>query len=490
MSGQISENANASTVTPVARRIAWDIGFQLVGRLGNLALGVVVTALLARTLGSEGFGIWSTLLAVSSVVAVVGNPGLEQVAVRSAVAEPEREAQWLGALLVLRQLLSMVAFALCVAVVWLIAPDRQSLLAGAIIMLSLLTASVSSLRVVFQLRVRNSFAIWVMTLQSLAWAAFVIWAHESGAGIVALATGLTITTSLSSLLLGSLALRLGSLRFDRLRERGRELVKAGAPIAVGGMLVVGYGQIDQILVFQIAGEREAGLYAAAYRIFSQSSFVPVSVSTTIFALLAAAYATDRERFRALMQTSLELLLAVSAGGLALSAVYSASIVELLFGRGFDRAASALPVLMAAFVLVSVGYLQDLLVIISRQQNRFVMAALVAVVLNVTLNVALIPRYGFMAAAWTTLATEVLVVVARWLIVRSKLPARPVPGRIPRLALAAAAYLGLLLVVAQLAVPFGFVLSGSLLVYPALLFGAGALRRSDLSLFLARGPHPL
>lgn len=484
------ETAKEPVVTVEPRKIGWDIAVQLVGRFANLALGVVVTALLARTLGEEEFGTWSTLLAISAVIAVVGNPGLEQVAVRSAVAQSEREPQWLGALLALRQLLSLAAFGLCVAAVWLIAPDSQAFLAGVIILLSLITASASSLRVVFQLRVRNSIAIGVMTIQSVAWAGFVIWAHESHAGLVALAIGLTVTTSMSSLLLGAMALRLARVRFDGLRRHGIELMRVGIPIAIGGMLVVGYGQIDQVLVFELAGREDAGLYAAAYRIFSQSSFVPVSISTTIFALLAASYATDSRRFHDLMQASLELLLAFSAGGLVLTAVYSQEIVELLFGEGFERAASALPVLMVAFVFVSLGYLQDLLVIIARQQKRFVLAAVLALGLNVAFNIALVPRYGFMAAAWITLATEIFVVAARWLIVRGQLPSRPAWGRIPRLVVGAAGYVGLLLAAAELAVPFGAVLAASLVVYPALLLAVGAVSRNDLRLVLTRGVRPL
>ncbi|MHB8059827.1 MAG: flippase [Gaiellaceae bacterium] len=491
MTGEPSEplaaggRAPADTkITP--RAISWDIAVQVAGRFANLALGVVVTALLARTLGDGGFGVWSTLLAITSLVAIVGNPGLEQVAVRCAAAEPEQEPQWLGALLVLRQLLSVLAMALCIATVALITPNREALIAGVVMMLSLLVATASSLRVVFQLRVRNSYAIAAMTIQSILWAAVVVWAYLTSAGIVALAIGFTVVTSIASLLQGALALRLTRVRFDGIRRHSAELIKVGVPVAFGSMLVVGYGQIDQVLVFRIAGSQEAGYYAAAYRLFSQSSFVPVSVSTTVFALLAASFVDDSEKFRALLQTSLELLLAVAIGALALTAVYSSEIISLLFGRGFDRAAAALPVLMGAFVLVSIGYLQDLLVIISRRQNRFVIAAALALVLNVGLNIALIPRYGFMAAAWITLVTEVFVVSARWLVVRSKLPARPVLGRIPRLVLAGAVLLGILVGAKKLSLPLLPALVACLVVYPALLIAVRAVRPSDIRLVLARG----
>ena len=487
MNAEANEQAKVrvgAALTP--RAISSDVAVQLVGRFANLAIGIVVTALLARTLGGSGFGVWSTLLAVSSLLGVVGDMGIEQVAVRCAAAEPERESQWLGALLVIRCLLSSLALVLCVGTVVLIAPNHEALIAGVVMMLSLLAGAASSLRVVFQLRVRNSYSIAVMTIQSVLWGAVVLWGYETGAGIVALAIGFTVTTSFTSLLLGALALRMTSVRLDEFRRHAAELIRVGVPVAVGGVLVIGYGQIDQVLVFKIAGSQEAGFYAAAYRLFSQSSFVPVSVSTTVFALLAASFVADRERFRVLLQTSLELVLAAAIGALALTVVYSGEIVGLLYGHGFDRAAAALPVLMGAFVLVSVGYLQDLLVIISRQQKRFVIAAVLALALNVGLNVALIPRYGFMAAAWITVATELFVVAARWLIVRSKLPARPALGRIPRLVLAGSLLLGLLLLGRAVGLPLTVALALSLLAYPTLLFVVGAVKPADVRLVVGKG----
>jgi O-antigen/teichoic acid export membrane protein len=468
-----------------ARTIGLDIAVQLIGRFANLAIGIVVTALLARTLGGAGFGVWSTLVAIATLVGVVGDLGLEQVALRSAAADPEHEPSWLGALVFLKQLLSLAAMGLCMGAVVLIAPNHQALVAGIVMMLTFLTTAASSLRVAFQLRIRNSLTIAMMTVQSVLWGAVVIWAHTTGAGIVALAIGFTATTSFAALGQGALALRIAAIDFTGLRRNCAELIRVGVPVAIGSALVLGYGQIDQILVFKIAGSEDAGLYGAAYRLLTQSSFVPVSVTTTVFALLAASFTSDTQRFRVLLQTSLELVLAAAIGALAFTIFYSSEIVSLLFGQAFARASSALPVLMGAFVLVSIGYLQDLLVIISRRQKLFVAIAVVALALNVGLNVALIPRYGFMAAAWVTVATELFVVVARWFAVRSRLPAAPSLGRIPRLLVAGAAVSILLLGARALGLPMLAALALTLLVYSSLLFVTGAISKADVRLMLRK-----
>lgn len=375
--------------------------------------------------------------------------------------------------------------ALCIGTVVLIAPDHEALIAGIILMLVFLTNAASSLRIVFQLRVRNSLTIAVLTVQGILWGGVVVWGYLSGSGMVFLALGFTLTTALASLMQGALALRDARVTFRGIKSQCFELIRLGAPIAIGGLLVMGYGRIDQVLVFKLVGSKDAGLYAAAYRIYSQASFAPVSISTTFFALLTAAFIASRSRFRALYQTSLELLLAVSIGGLAIAITYASAITTLLYGKGFAPAASALPILMGAFVLVCVGYLQDLLIIIAGLQKRFVAIAALAVALNVGLNIVLLPRYGFIAAAWVTLATEAFVFLLRWLLLRSKLPARAGFGRIPRLVGSGAVLTGLLFLSRAMSVPLFPALLLWLLAYPALLFAAGALRMADVRLIMGR-----
>jgi O-antigen/teichoic acid export membrane protein len=136
--------------------------------------------------------------------------------------------------------------------------------------------------------------------------------------------------------------------------------------------------------------------------------VPTAVMTTLLPLLAAAWPSDPARTRRLIQSAADLLLVTALPALALTIAAPAEIVDLLFGDEFEEAAPALPVLMGAFVALSLWHLALNMVIVLGRQRRLIVYTTVGLVLNVALNVALIPEYGFMAAAWITLGTEVLV----------------------------------------------------------------------------------
>jgi O-antigen/teichoic acid export membrane protein len=98
-------------------RATRDVVRQLGGRVLNLALGVVVTAVIARELGDSGFGEWSSLLVVVQMAAYLADLGIEQVGVRRAAAEPEREDEWIGASVALRAAVSLPATLVSVLVV-------------------------------------------------------------------------------------------------------------------------------------------------------------------------------------------------------------------------------------------------------------------------------------------------------------------------------------------------------------------------------------
>ena len=88
--GQLVSGGASSAGAAASRATAGrDIAGQIVLRALNLALGVGVTLLLVRTLGTDGFGRWSVLLAVIGFVSYFGSLGLAQVAVERAAADPD-----------------------------------------------------------------------------------------------------------------------------------------------------------------------------------------------------------------------------------------------------------------------------------------------------------------------------------------------------------------------------------------------------------------
>lgn len=466
-----------------SRRVTADILGQVAARTVNLVLGIVVTLLIARHLGEEGFGEWATIFAVLGITAYLGNLGFDQVAVRRAAAEPGQEAGWIGGLVTLRTAIGVPVALLTAAAIAAVAEDGAVRLAGAVVAASLLLGGVEALRTVFQLRVRNDLVALVELANGAAWGAaagVVVWQDD---GIVALAVAFTAVAAATSAVQAVLALRRARVSLTVSRERWGELVRTGVPVAAGGLLIAGYVRIDQVLVFELAGARDAGLYGAAYRVLDRAQLLPAAVMATLFPLLVRAYSVGAERMRPLVQSSLDVLLLASLPALAFTAVAAEPLTVLLYGEEFADAAPALPILMGAFVLTALGYLTGNVLLVLRLERRFVRYAAAALVFNVALNLALVPSYGFVAAAWITLATEVVVLT---LSARAALPllgGLPGLGRPLRAAAAAAGMALVVLLLDRRGAPIGALAAAGIGTYALLAVALGAARPGELAALL-------
>ena len=469
------------------RRTFADIAVQIVGRIGNLALGVVVTLVIVRSLGASGFGAWSTIFAVSQIATNIGELGLSQIAVSRAASEPERASAWLGSLVSLRLMLSLPIAILSVVAVVLIAPTHEAKVAGVLISCGLLLSAPSAIGAVFQLRVRNDIPTAILTLNSVLWAIAVFAVAAASGGILVFATAFVAVSTLTTSVTVAAALRLTKVRLRGTRQHWGSLARVGVTVGAAGILITFYVKLDQILVLKFAGSRQAGLYGADYRILDQVQFIPASVMTTLFPLIASSHPHNLERVRKLLQSAAEYLTIASLPILAFTIVAAHSIVGLLFGKQFLAAAPALPILMAAFVFISFGYLTGGMVVILELQRRFLTYAALALIVNAVLNILLIPRYGFLAAAWITLVTELVVMSLTMHRILRGLEMTPRLGRLLR-ALMAAAFMGVIAWLAQRAsAPITVVVVAAGVSYLVAISVLRVIRYSEVLTILRKDP---
>jgi O-antigen/teichoic acid export membrane protein len=469
------------------QRAAKDILMQIVVRIGNLALGVVVTAIVVRTLGRAGYGQWSTLFIVIGLIGYFANFGMEGVALREAAKTPEHEHEWIGTVIMLRLIVLGPVMLISLAALLLLQQSHEMLIAGLILIVAMPFGGVGALALLFQLRLDNRVPMIVLTLRSILWGVAVAIISWRGGGMVPLAIAMAGTNSVGSVVQALAALRLDA-RFPRpTRKHLRQLVRIGMPIGIAGVLVFSYARIDQVIVYAIAGSKQAGLYGAVYNVLDQAHFVPISVMTTLAPVLAASWPADRARLLRTARLTGELLAIASFGGLAFAIVASGPVVRLVFGAEFGPAASVLPVLGGAFILICFGYLNGNLLLVLGLQRRLLRISLLALVVNLVGNLILVPLFGFTGAAWMTLATEAVVFVSAFHLILRALEL-PVPnlGRMGRTAIAAV-LLGAALGALRLAdAPLSVLVVAACVCYPALLLGLRAFGADDLRLLLRRG----
>jgi O-antigen/teichoic acid export membrane protein len=265
----------------------------------------------------------------------------------------------------------------------------------------------------------------------------------------------------------------------------RRLFFDSLPLGLALVINVIYFRIDALLLSVLKESEDVGLYGIAWRFLETATPFAYFFVAALFPLLSAAAADgNRDAIRDISRRAFEVL---ALGGIFVIAVIAATspgVVELVAGADFDRAATPLRIVIVGAGLSFLNtYLAYLLIAVGRQRSFFWLS-LSTLVFNVALNLALIPEYGYNAAASVATSSEALLFAgALWLAYRHTgfLPTLGVPTR--ALAAGAAAF------VAAFTLPGHVVLAlvAGAVVYLAALFILRVHEAIELRALLA-GPR--
>jgi O-antigen/teichoic acid export membrane protein len=454
--------------TASSRRIAGTVGMAYSGRFASLAVSLATVPLLARTLGSDGFGVYSAALAYVAIFSSLTEFGLTNAATMRMAADPERESDWLGALASLRTIASFAVLVVCAASIPLVFAAPEARLTALVLTGTIVFTGAQALMSVFQARLRGAIPLAITLLQSALWLTAVVCLALLDGGPVLFAVGYTAVSAVIALVQVVTTRRIMRAAWRGVWARWMALLRMAVPLGLAGVFIAVYFQVSSVLLLELGGAEEAGIYGAAYRFLVPLLFLPQAVAGVFLPLASSLRDSDPAGLQRLVQQSADFIAIVSLPWIAIAVALAVPLVDLVFGPGFERTAGVLPILMIAYAFIGYGTLAGFLAPVLGLQWRLTAFAATGALANVGLNIVLIPRYGAVGSAWATVATEALTmslllatclralglrlrlgrtgatVLAAGLMATTMYVVRPV-GLIPALALGGLVYVGGLLV---------------------------------------------
>lgn len=190
-------------------------------------------------------------------------------------------------------------------------------------------------------------------------------------------------------------------------ELRREYWSYALPRAFAGIAQVGLQRLDVILVAAIRGPVDAAVYAAATRFLVVGQLANQAISMAVQPRIAGLLAVDdRRRTNEVYRTSTAWLVLMAWPLYLLVAVFSPQIL-LLFGRGYGAGRTVMLVLAASMLVATACGMVDVMLTMAGRTTWSLANVGTALVVNVGLNLVLIPRFGITGAA---IAWAVAIVV--------------------------------------------------------------------------------
>jgi O-antigen/teichoic acid export membrane protein len=406
-SGESNDPQSISVASPKSAALGPRIFQNIVALIGgqglNLALSAASTILLARYLGSAQLGEFGALYAYLGLYGWLSTFGLDSILARQ-VAQDRNRA---GSILLTGVCVSSAFAVGAAAIACILAPffgyggSLRSLLVFAAIDILLL----SPLRlpgIIFQVDLRQWYGVGIGVVRQFVWLLALVVMAAVRASLFWIIVSRTVCAVLEVALIAVAVHHKGFLArpWRLLPTDAKRFLMYGFPIAVSTLAVGIYHRIDQVMLHKMVNDQVLGNYVAAVRLTEFINLLPIAVMTSLFPILSQT-AKDEDRFRHYLQLSFRALMFIAFGMCSVITLFSGPIVHLLYGAKFAASGPLLAVLIWSEVPVFFGVVINNGLVAKNLQNYLPLSTGIGAVVNVLLNLYLIPRSGAMGSAWAT-----------------------------------------------------------------------------------------
>jgi O-antigen/teichoic acid export membrane protein len=370
-----------------------------------------------RSIGTEAYGHYFALFNLSMLLVSVLDPGLTNFFVRRVAAQPASMSTYLGSILALKLVLSLV-YTLGLLVLGLILHKTGTQLGGLLLIgLAQIFFSLGQFfRAAFAAKGRFKLESLFANLDKLLLISLVIPLLFHWLPVVTFsATHYIVAQVFAGLLSCGITFFALSMQGHRPRpERSTKLLRTvlwkSSPYALLVFLMMGYVRLDGILLEFLHSPLQAGIYAGGFRffdgffqftalfttillpVFSRRSVKPVVAAHTFFISLW-------------LLTSLAILIAVGVN------VYGENISNLLYKQDSAAIAEVLKVLSFSLVPLAWSLVAGAFLTAQGRLSYLNKIAFGIVMISFLLNLLLIPRFGALATAWIALLSHSLSSIA-------------------------------------------------------------------------------
>ena len=426
----MADQASGSVTGPsgsIGSRAVGNAAMLLVARVASRAIALVTVFATANALLPARNGEFQTTVTYTALISILIDLGFNTLYTREGAKHPKEIPRYLRSVLSTRAVFAVPA--LLVLVVTMYLSGFQAVIVPAFFVM-LLSAYSNVLRSTFYALGTLTYEAYAILAESVVLLAgtligvythrgvdFFLWCYAAS-----YAFSCVYFTAVLSIR------RMVEWRWEFSLAFLREWLPKSLPFALAFVLTTLYFKIDQPILLHFRGLTEVGWYTFAYKPIEALLFVPVTLLNVAFPVLAVYHDQSRERLRRATASFYRALLALGwpiSVGTVLLAPGINGIFDRSAGHQFASAAVALQILGGAtFLMFTTNAFIAALNAMGRQV-LFTWAAGISLAVNLALNFALIPAFGYVGASWATDLTELALLLVGWVMVRSALGTIPI-----------------------------------------------------------------
>lgn len=389
-------------------RVLNNIGWLFLDKVLRMGVGLFVVAWVARYLGPEQYGLWNYAIAFTSLFGAFANLGLDSIVVREIVKYPQRTDEFMGTTFLLKLAGGIIAFILSILCIWILRPNEiliiilASLIAAGFIFQAFLTIDLY-----YQAHIKSKYTVWTQNAAFLIMAIVKILLILNKAPLVAFAIAGLVEIIIGIVFLVILyAHQKHSIKNWKFSyDTAKSLLNDSWPLILSGLAIMVYMRIDQIMIGQMLDDRAVGIYSAAVKISEVWYFVPMAIAGSVFPTIIKSKELGEKVYYDRLQKYFTLMAWTGIIVAITTTFLGKYIIQLLYGQDYLESASVLIIHIWGGVFVCLGVASSSWLMVENLQRISFYRTLAGGIINIILNLILIPKITVKGAAIATVVSQ-------------------------------------------------------------------------------------
>lgn len=380
-------------------------------------LAFVYFTFLARGLGAEDLGKYTFAFGFTTIFSVLVDVGLSSVLTREIAKDKEQGHKLLSNILGLKMVLMIFIYALIVILVNLLNyPELTKnlvYLTGIIMLLDNFALTFwGTLRGYQNLKYESLGIILFQTIVVLVGGTFLY----LKLGVVALVLAMMLASAFNFVLSYLQMRRRLHLQPQITWDKNliKMLLKISLPFALTGIFARLNTQIDTVFLSKMGCltqelcDVNVGIYSVASKITLAIHFIPLAFTAALFPAMSHYFAADKEKLKQTFEKAMRYLMVISIPVAVGIIVLAPDFIPGIFGVEYLNSILPLQILMTSLTFIFLTFpIGSFLNATSRQLRNSIHVG-VAMAINIILNILLIPKFTYTGAAWSSLASTLVI----------------------------------------------------------------------------------
>lgn len=463
------------------RKVAKNTSSLFIAQLVTSIFGIILSIFIARKVGDINFGKYSFAIAFTSFFVIFSDLGYHTLLVREVARNRDQATNYLSNILVIRIILSIIFFILIVIFINIMGyPSDTKNIVYLFGSSAILTAFASVFNMIFRAFQKMEYDAFLNTLIMIIKVIISILFLYLGYGLLEVGY-VFLFVGILDVMLGFIICRYRFVKPKMVLDFSfwKTSIKIALPISLASFFGLIYIKIDSVMLSLMKGDAVVGWYNASYNLTLGLTPIPDLFMNALLPMMVFYSVSKKETFKIIYEKSFKYLFILGLPIAVGTTLLAEKIIIFFYGTEYINSIIALQILAWDILLVFLYRCIYYALISVNKQNQVMIIAAVSALINIILNLILIPSYSYVGSGIATIATEIILLCCFFYISSKNIHYIPLHKIIIK-PIFACLVMGLLIYVLP-NVNFVFVIIISSLVYFLILFITKGIDQQEIKM---------